>query len=231
MEAQLPSKWKWLTIRLYDGSTDPNEHLNVFKTQMNLYTTNKVVWCKVFPTSLREGALSWFTRLPPNLVDCFKAFAAKVTTQYATIRPHHMSLMTLFNVKQEKWESLRTFMERFSKVCMGIKYLMPKIAMHHLVSAIRLGRFTESLIKRPAKDLDELRNWATMFMQIEESSDFRRIVRSENGGDKGKEKDRVNRPTSGRSNRFRENWGPRFLNYTYWMLQGVKILTSHYRPS
>jgi len=36
MEAQLPFKWKGLTIRLYDGSTDPDEHFNVFKTQMNL---------------------------------------------------------------------------------------------------------------------------------------------------------------------------------------------------
>ena len=58
VEAQLPSKWKGMTIRLYDGSTDPNEHLNVFKTQMTLYTTNKVVCCKVFPTSLQEGTLN-----------------------------------------------------------------------------------------------------------------------------------------------------------------------------
>ena len=55
MEEQLPSKWKGLTIRLYDGSTESDEHLNVSKTQMNLHTTNKVVWCKVFPTSLQEG--------------------------------------------------------------------------------------------------------------------------------------------------------------------------------
>jgi len=35
-----------------------------------------------FPTSLQEGALSWFTRLPPNFVDSFKPLAAKFTTQY-----------------------------------------------------------------------------------------------------------------------------------------------------
>jgi len=58
-------------------------------------------------------------------------------------------------------------MDKFSKVCMSIKNLMPEIAMHHLVSTIRPGRFTESLIKRSTKDLDELRNRATKFMQIE----------------------------------------------------------------
>lgn len=32
IEAPLPSKWKCLTIKLYDGSTNLDEHLNVFKT-------------------------------------------------------------------------------------------------------------------------------------------------------------------------------------------------------
>jgi len=52
MEAQLLSKWKELSIKLYDVSTDLDEHLNIYKTRINLYTTNKVVWCKVFPTTL-----------------------------------------------------------------------------------------------------------------------------------------------------------------------------------
>ena len=90
MEAQLPSKRKGLNIKLFDGCTDPDEHLNVYKTQMNLYTANKVMWCKVFPTSLQEGALNWFTRLPPNSVDSLKAMAAKFTTQNTTSRPHHV---------------------------------------------------------------------------------------------------------------------------------------------
>jgi len=34
------------------------------------------------------------------------------------------------------------------------------------------------------------------------------------GASKGKEKDRGRRPLPGRSDRFRENRGPRFLNYT-----------------
>ena len=41
--------------------------------------------------------------------------------------------MSLLNVKQERGESLRAFMDRFSKVCMGIRNLNPDIAMHHLV--------------------------------------------------------------------------------------------------
>ena len=55
-------------MNLYYGSIDPNEHLNIFRAQMTLYTVDQTMWCKVFPTSLREGPLEWFTDLPPNLM-------------------------------------------------------------------------------------------------------------------------------------------------------------------
>jgi len=54
MEAQLPPNWKGLLINRYDGITDPDEHINVYKTQMSLYSSEKIVWCRVFPTSLKN---------------------------------------------------------------------------------------------------------------------------------------------------------------------------------
>jgi len=135
----LPDKWRGLIMNLYDGSTDPDEHLNIFRTQMTLYTMDQTVWCKVVPTSLREGPLGWFTELPPNSITNFDVLEVKFTTQYATSRPHRTSSMSLLNVKQEKGETLRAFMDRFNKVCMGIRNLNPDIAMHHLVSTILSG--------------------------------------------------------------------------------------------
>ena len=80
IDTSLHSKWKRLTIKLYHGSTDLDEQVNVFKTQMTLYTTNKAVWCKVFPTSLQKALLGWFTRLLPNSVGNFKVLTTKFIT-------------------------------------------------------------------------------------------------------------------------------------------------------
>jgi len=114
-------------------------------------------------------------------------------------------------------------MESLRKVCLSIRSLMPKIVMHHLVSAIRLGRFTESLIRRLAKDLDELRNQTTKFMQIEKLTDYHISTRLENGGHKGREKDGGNQPISGRSSRNRDR-RPQFFNYTPLNVSRGKIL-------
>jgi len=176
----LPNKWRGLTMNLYDSSTDPDEHLNIFRTQMTLYTIDRTIWCKVFPTSLREGPFGWFSNLPLNSIASFDALELKFTTQYATSRPHRTSSMSFLNVKQERGESLRAFMDRFSKVCMSIRNLNPEIAMHHLVSTILPGRFTDSLIKRPLYNMDELRTRAIKFMQIEERVDYHRKTHAEN---------------------------------------------------
>jgi len=55
--APLPSKWRGLTMNLYDGSLDPDEHLNIFRTQMTLYTIDRMVWCKVFPAQGRPSRM------------------------------------------------------------------------------------------------------------------------------------------------------------------------------
>jgi len=62
--------------------------------------------------------------------------------------------------------------------------------MHHLVTALQSGPFVNSLCKKPAKVLDELRQRAAKFMQLEELHDYHNNVQVDIGGDKGKEKDR-----------------------------------------
>jgi len=56
--AQLPAIWKGFNMDWYDGTTDPNEHMNVYTMHMSLYTWDSAILCRVFPISLNGGALS-----------------------------------------------------------------------------------------------------------------------------------------------------------------------------
>jgi len=57
MEAQVPLTWKGLNVDRYDGITDPDKHVDVYTTQISLYTSHDSLLCRVFPTSLK-GELS-----------------------------------------------------------------------------------------------------------------------------------------------------------------------------
>ena len=71
MEADIPLWWKPLNLERYDGTTDPDEHLDTFLTQANLYTNDNVTMCRVFPTSLKGLTLTWYGGFPPKSIGSF----------------------------------------------------------------------------------------------------------------------------------------------------------------
>ncbi|XP_068475165.1 uncharacterized protein [Phaseolus vulgaris] len=186
IEVPLPEKWKGFNRDRYDGSTDPDEHMDAYTTHMSLYTSDDGVLCRVFATSLKSATLSWFTKLSPNSIDSFATLVAKFETQFATSRPHHLTFIALVGIHQEKVESLRTFVDRFNKVAMSIRNLSPDVAMHHMLTALRPGPFVDNLCMQSANSLDELRKRAAKYMQLEELRElYNRGRRGEKQGRKG----------------------------------------------
>ena len=160
----LSNKWKGFNRDLYDGTTDPDEHMNAYITYMSMYTSDDVVLCRVFPTSLKGETLIWFTKLPPKTVDNFPTLMSKLETQFATSLPHHLTFIALVGIRKEKRESLRTFVGRFGKVAMSIQNLSPNVAMHHMLIALRLGPFADNLCMQQTVSLDELWKRVSVYM-------------------------------------------------------------------
>nr|KYP31734.1 hypothetical protein KK1_047791 [Cajanus cajan] len=67
-----------MSIENYDRSTDPEEHLNIFLTQATLSTQNDSALCRIFPTSSKGRALSWFTRLSSASIDSFSELSSQL---------------------------------------------------------------------------------------------------------------------------------------------------------
>jgi len=43
------------TFKLYDGTSDLDEHLRVYKAQMYVKDVGDVAYCRYFPTTLKRG--------------------------------------------------------------------------------------------------------------------------------------------------------------------------------
>ena len=142
--------------------------------------------CKVFPISLKGKALSWFTWLLPNSIDCFQTLMAGFGIQFTTRRPIHLTSVVLVSLRLIKKETLWSFMKRFGKVSLDIWNLDPEVAMHHLVTGLWPGPFVNSLCKKPATDLGDLHCRATKYMQLEEFIEYDRQLRNKVPGPKKK---------------------------------------------
>ncbi|XP_027357444.1 uncharacterized protein LOC113866844 [Abrus precatorius] len=228
LEAKLPDNWRGLAIDKYDGTSDPGEHVDIFTTQVGLYTESDALWCRIFPTSLQGPALSWFTRLPPLSIDSFTTLTRRFNLQFATSRPHPLTSLALVNIRQEKGESLRAFMERFGKVTLSIHNLELAVVMHHLTTALKPGPFVNSLCKKPPINLDELRSRAAKYMQMEELSEYRSQVRMDQGSNskdiEGKEAFKARRGNDRGNELERPPRRPKYPSYTTLNTNQARIL-------
>ena len=59
-----PITTKSFALERYNGTTDPDDHIDSFLTQINLFATNDATLYRVFPITLKGAALSWFRSLP-----------------------------------------------------------------------------------------------------------------------------------------------------------------------
>ena len=72
----LPPKFRMPQVDSYDGSKDPLNHLESFKTLMHLQGVADEIMCRAFPTRLKGPARIWFSRLTPNSISTFKKLSA-----------------------------------------------------------------------------------------------------------------------------------------------------------
>ena len=74
-KADSPRRFSISKLRVYDGISDPAYHVQHYLHSMALWIGNEPLMCKVFPSSLGDLALKWFSRLKPRSICCFRELA------------------------------------------------------------------------------------------------------------------------------------------------------------
>ena len=68
LKRPLPPKFRIPQLESFDGSRDPLDHIESFKTSMLLRITLDEVMCKTFPTTLKGVTRVWFGKLPSSTI-------------------------------------------------------------------------------------------------------------------------------------------------------------------
>ena len=70
--AELLRRFHQPTFAIYNGRTDPIEHVSQFNQRMAVHSRDEALMYKVFPSSLGSMAMRWFDGLKPNSINSFK---------------------------------------------------------------------------------------------------------------------------------------------------------------
>jgi hypothetical protein len=133
----MPDKFKMPRIDKYDGSEDPQDHLEAFREHLILHGTLDEIACRAFPLTLKGVAKDWFIGLPPKSVGTFKELGRLLLTQFLATRKRKKNANCLLTMCQGKEESLKDFMLRFNKEKLEVDTPDDKTMLCALMQGIR----------------------------------------------------------------------------------------------
>ena len=105
---------------MYDGSSDPYDHMLHYNQAMILNAGDDRLLCKVFPASLKGPALAWFHKLPRASINTFGELWAAFVSQYLCSVKQKGNISSLKSILKWEDESIRDFTHRFEQAVQHI---------------------------------------------------------------------------------------------------------------
>ncbi|XP_074300061.1 uncharacterized protein LOC141631267 [Silene latifolia] len=170
----LPKKFVVPSMRIYDGTTDPQNHAAYYKQRM-LSTSipselRQVCMCKGCGTTLTEPALQWYINLPNGSIKSFAYLINSFNHQFASSRELEKRSSDLYRIKQKP-----------------------------AVEAFRQGLpldidFYDELTMKPCLTFEDVQAKAIVYIRLEEDKIFKADTTNNNSGyDKSKRKRLIER--------------------------------------
>ena len=94
----LSSKFKMPSLDSYDGTRDPCDHIATFKTTMHLQRVDEIM-CRAFPTTLKEPARVWFSKIPPSTISSFEELSKLFVNNFIGGQRHKRFLSSLLTIE------------------------------------------------------------------------------------------------------------------------------------
>ena len=109
---EIPEKLKNFPWKLYEGNTDPGEHLMAFNLKMVNCGPSDALRCRLFPETFARRANEWFTSLAPGSVHDFTDLSAGFLAQFSASREEKANTQLLLAMMQGEDEFLKKLLEK-----------------------------------------------------------------------------------------------------------------------
>jgi hypothetical protein len=153
----------------YDGTTDPDEHIENIETVLTYRSVQGAVKCKLFVTTLRREAITWFKNLRRNFIDSWSDICYQFTTHFTAPRAQPNTVASLEVIIQGRSEPLRDYIERFNKEVVQVIGADETMKRYLIAKGLRKGTDAKKVIRldRP-RTLNEFLAIARIYITYEE---------------------------------------------------------------
>ncbi|GKU89055.1 hypothetical protein SLEP1_g3247 [Rubroshorea leprosula] len=163
-----PAGFKIPQLETYDRTKDPDDHLHAFYSCMQAQNASDALMCKIFPSTLRGNARTWYYSLPPRSISSYTEMASTFATKFSSRRLIRKTTTELMQVKQRDGESLKNYMSRFNDAVLEVNSFDQAVGIAAVISGLKHDRFRDSLIKHAATTFSEVNDKSLKFITAEE---------------------------------------------------------------
>ncbi|XP_061352170.1 uncharacterized protein LOC133297120 [Gastrolobium bilobum] len=156
-----------ITTEKYNGK-DPQEHLEQFQTNMMAQDVADPIACRLFPTTMKETTLRWYSALPSNSVQSWEDLTNQFLVRFATSKAQYKSTHALKTVRQGSNETLHDYLNRFFNEALLVRDLDPQASLHIITEGLLDDPFSMLLAKQRPRTIEELSARSEKFINLED---------------------------------------------------------------
>nr|AAX96740.1 retrotransposon protein, putative, Ty3-gypsy sub-class [Oryza sativa Japonica Group]ABA91942.1 retrotransposon protein, putative, Ty3-gypsy subclass [Oryza sativa Japonica Group] len=135
-------------IEKYDGSTDPEEFLQVYSTVLYAARADDNALANYLPTALKGSARSWLMHLPPYSISSCADLCQQFIANFQGTYKRHAIEDDLHALTQNSGESLREYVRRFNECRNTIPEITDASVICAFKSGVRDRYTTQELVTR-----------------------------------------------------------------------------------
>ncbi|KAL5569919.1 hypothetical protein UlMin_026494 [Ulmus minor] len=143
--AIMPDRLK-LPDTKYDGTGDPTDHLETYRSWMELNSATNAFKCRAFVITLTGVARRWFRTLRPGTISSFHQLSESFISQFAVHKVHRKPTRHLYSITQRENESTESYLIRFVKEEMNVQDRSDAAASGALMAGLRNSTVLKYLV-------------------------------------------------------------------------------------
>ncbi|CAA0835692.1 Unknown protein, partial [Striga hermonthica] len=115
LQEQLPEKIKIPQIGFYDGTSEPDTHLGLYTSWIDLHGAPDALRCRMFSLTLEEKAQRWYHSLAPHSIAKWSQLKSMFRTHFIGSQACRIPKESITHIIQGADESLKNYITRFNE--------------------------------------------------------------------------------------------------------------------
>ena len=152
---------------MYNGQTNPVEHVSHFNQRMVVHSKNEALMYKVFPSNLGLVAMRWFDGLGAGSINSFKELIQVFESHFITCNRIPRPLDSLLSLSMREGETLKTYSDRYWEMFNEIDGDFNNLAIRTFkVSLPAKHGLRKSLTGKPVTSVCQLMDQIDMYKKV-----------------------------------------------------------------